>query len=262
MDVFAALPALSDELDMLAESVKGRLATVIEMRAHEVRVQLAGKPSALWHPATEHEVPVGTTGVLVPLRGGQSLFVVVGQPNPGASRLAPRVGDLINPLTHGVGMVRPYVQIATSDTIIASPVYVPRRVTVGTMFVAFDESGTSVVLRGGVYRWDRSARVLTLVTDPFTATTMTGYTRTFDASATLDPGWYAIAVCKSPGSLFHGFNPALLFPHSFLTGFSAWHFPLANSGATPMPTTLNEASASLMQELPIPAMGVAITGIG
>lgn len=79
-NAFASLPALRERLDELESGTTGIMAHVTHTSSGTVRVVRSGQsiPDYRWYPTTARNPPIGTPGVLIPLRGNQFLFVPAG----------------------------------------------------------------------------------------------------------------------------------------------------------------------------------------
>lgn len=78
---FRAVPSLIDAIEAGDEASRGSLMLVVQSNRSHVRVKAAypdAEESEQWYPSTVRNAPVGTPGVLVPLRGNRSLFIPAG----------------------------------------------------------------------------------------------------------------------------------------------------------------------------------------
>ena len=92
IDPFAELVQFDEALSDLDQRVRGRMARVVNADAHMVTVEVPG-PNG-WdgplgpYPATVTDLAARALGVLLPLRGGQALFLAIG----GGSVVSPAGG--------------------------------------------------------------------------------------------------------------------------------------------------------------------------
>lgn len=134
MDVFRALPAIREELDDIDQRLRGRMARIVSSDGHMVTVEVptAGPDgSLLWdgplgpYPATVADVPAGSTGELLPLRGNQALFVATG------------VGTVVP-----FGDRRTGIQTATAIATYVDYITIPLALSAGTYRIAVSASAT------------------------------------------------------------------------------------------------------------------------
>jgi hypothetical protein len=77
---FKAITGLKDAIREVDDSLRGRMAHVVETRGHMVKVAVAGEDSEAdrgWYPSSGRHLPVGQPGVLLPLLGTGHFFIPV-----------------------------------------------------------------------------------------------------------------------------------------------------------------------------------------